>query len=205
MPFCQDCGNQVPEEASFCRQCGSPQAKPPSSTTTPPDPQVSPPAHPYQENAESPPPSGCPDSTLPPAEEVSAEEVSNEAPVRRGLLSTPLGEMTGGQRFTIGCLGLLIMVIPLAVLCGVLIEGSDSGTSYETTDPSRAPTLTEYWDRSACFDLFTRTEAADRAGISRADWIASLSRAEGAVKRYGGPTRVLAHCNNTYGSAWRSR
>ena len=60
------------------------------------------------------------------------------------------------------------------------------------------PTLREYWDLPACFDLFDRIRIAQLAGMSDEAITSSLAQADGAVKRYG-MSRVLNHCYDAYG------
>ena len=108
--------------------------------------------------------------------------------------------MSGGQRAFIFSLGFLILLFPVAVVCGTLAGGDEYDSNYSSGEPS----LAEYWNRAACYDLFDRVEQARRMGATNEEMTESFYRAEGAVKRYG-PAEVFDHCNRRYKSEWEAR
>ena len=106
--------------------------------------------------------------------------------------------MTCGQKALILVLASLIIVgIPFLVLS--LTLGTDD--EFDDGFSSGEPSLTEYWDRAACYDLFGRVEAMRAMGATNQEMEDSFYRAEGAVKRYG-PYEVFTHCRSKYKADW---
>ncbi len=72
-----------------------------------------------------------------------------------------------------------------------------------TTVPLRTatPTLRQYWDRAACFDLFDRIVTAQASGLSDEVIAESMWNAVGAVRRYG-MDAVINHCYDKYSEAY---
>ena len=181
MPFCQNCGNQVPGEAHFCRQCGQP------INTAPSDQQVNPPLPEEPLEAQSPGPA------VPP-------EAPGDSPRRRSMFSTPIGEMTGGQRTLLLFLCFLTILVFSAVVCAALVSRD---YEYDSGYSSGEPSLAEYWDRAACSDLSSRVELMRAMGATNQEMQDSFYRAEGAVKRYG-PYEVFTHCRSKYKDDWNA-
>ena len=70
--------------------------------------------------------------------------------------------------------------------------------------PRATETLAEYWNRTACFDLFDRVQVQLAQGMSSSEISSAMVRASirqpGALNRYG-VVEVLEHCMDKY---WRS-
>ena len=177
MPYCQFCGNEVSDQARFCRQCG----RPTTADATDDQPVV-------------PPQSASPARELGPAD-AGKPGGETEPQDRKSLFSTPVREMSGGQKATLGCLGLIAIFIPIIVVCSLLLTAGDN---YDSGYSPGEPSLTEYWDRAACADLYQRIDEAYRRGYTNEELMASFHRAEGAMKRYG-PERVILHCDQKFG------
>ena len=103
-----------------------------------------------------------------------------------------------------GLVGLLVVGIAVSlVLESVSSQANRQGVSIPEPRSTAArpvastPTLREYWDILACFDLFERIAMAKAAGLSDDVIRTSMNNAEGAVKRYG-MVPVLQHCERNY-------
>ena len=107
-----------------------------------------------------------------------------------------------GPRLGLGCTIAVFAAVSFPFLAFVVYTIASFDYSEDTESPA-GESLTEYWDQSACFDLFNRMVAARRAGFSATEIMESLARADGAVKRYG-PSRVANHCDRRYRSQWEA-
>ncbi len=103
-----------------------------------------------------------------------------------------------------GLIGLLVVGIGVSLLLDAG-SGRESRRSISVPEPRSTPTrsapstptLREYWDIFACFDLFDRIAMAKAAGLSDDVIRTSMTNTEGAVKRYG-LVPVLQHCERNY-------
>ena len=109
------------------------------------------------------------------------------------------------QWFVVGGLvGLLVVGITVSLVLEA-VSGQDNQRNFSVPEPrstparsaASTPTLREYWDIFACFDLFDRIAMAKAAGLSDDVIGTSMTNSEGAVKRYG-LVPVLQHCERNY-------
>ena len=103
------------------------------------------------------------------------------------------------KRFLYGCLGTLGLGILLIGICSIIVVSSSDSNGVSDLQGGGSDTpqesLEEYWDIMACSDLVFRIQASQEAGFSNDEILASLSRADGAVRRYG-VILVLQHCED---------
>ena len=103
-----------------------------------------------------------------------------------------------------GLVGLLIIGIVVSLMLESVSSQAnrqDVSVPEPRSTPARpaasTPTLREYWDIFACFDLFDRIAMAKAAGLSDDVIRTSMNNADSAVKRYG-MIKVLQHCERNY-------
>ena len=125
MPFCSQCGNQVPDSARFCRGCGAQLNQPQGSSPPPPSPN--------------------PPAATPPAPPVQSSTLDQPAAEGQSFLQRPVVKWGG-----IGCGGLLALFLLIGIISAIAGAGDSTSAPAESTDsasptvatPTTAPTAT---------------------------------------------------------------
>ena len=140
-----------------------------------------------------------------------SERLSARKEIRREIVNSapptyfPF-KLSRRAKYLVSLVGLSLAIVVVGVIAVFASNESPTptvdrvrATPVATRLPSVAstPTLREYWDLAACFDLFDRMLIAMSAGISDEAVFRGMEDADGALKRYG-VVRVLGHCEDNY-------